>query len=216
MVIIVIPPTIKIINKKIYHLRLKHKRAARELEEKSFLMQTLRALTKQFNRELGHVIIDNNLPDGKKIYFEIKQLSDGNSILRFGCNIDSGLVEIGYQIKSSYKRWYDSDLWKLKLNKNMWNYNEPNWPAINFDSEYVEPFAFGVVGFQVKYWDSQKNKWIAGDWDSIDQNSIPRKILIILKALAETKGKKAGGITNLYNVEGVHIQEIEIKLPYSR
>jgi len=33
----------------------------------------------------------------------------------------------------------------------MWNYNEPNWPAINFNSEYVEPFAFGVVGFQVKY-----------------------------------------------------------------
>jgi hypothetical protein len=59
MVIIVIPPTIKIINNKIHHLRLKHKQAARELEEKSFLMQTLRALTKQFNRELGHVIIDN-------------------------------------------------------------------------------------------------------------------------------------------------------------
>jgi len=66
-------------------------------------------------------------------------------------NIDSGLVEIGYQIKPSYKRWNDYDLWKLKLNKNMWNYNEPNWPAINFNSEYVEPFAFGVVGFQVKY-----------------------------------------------------------------
>ena len=216
IVVIIIPPTIKIINKKIYHLRLKHKQAAKKLAEESFLMQNLRALTKEFNRELGQVIINNNLPNGKKVYFEIKQLSCGNSILRFGCNIDSGLVEIGYQIKPSYKRWNDYDLWKLKLNKNMWNYSEPNWPAINFNSEYVEPFAFGIVGFQVKYWDDKKNKWIAGDWDSIDQNSIPRKILIVLKTLTETKGKEAVDITNLYNVKGIHIQKIEINLPRSR
>jgi len=40
--------------------------------------------------------------------------------------------------------------------------------------------------------------------------------LIVLKTLTETKGKEVAGITNLYNVKGIHIQEIEINLTRSR
>ena len=34
-----------------------------------------------------------------------------------------------------------------------------------------------------------------------------------LRALTEPKGKEAAGITNLYNIKGIHIQKIEINLP---
>jgi len=116
----------------------------RSTGEEAEVMQNIRSATEQFNRELQQAIINNNRPDGEQVYFEVKQLSREDSALRFGCTTERGLVEIGYQIKPSDKGWKDYELWRLYKNKHMWNYNEPHWPALDYESKYVEPFAFGI------------------------------------------------------------------------
>jgi len=190
--------------------------ATRITQEKAEIMQNIRAATEQFNRELGQAIINNNRPDGEQVYFEIKQLSREDSVLRFGCTTERGLAEIGYQIKPSDEGWYKYELWRLYKTKHMWDYNEPNWPALNFDSKYVEPFAFGIVAFKVKYWSTKKGKWIAGNWESIDRNSMPRKIQITLKALTKSRARAAKKIKKLSDVRGVETYKFEVNLPQAR
>ena len=184
--------------------------------EEAEVMQNIRSATEQFNRELQQAIINNNRPDGEQVYFEIKQLSREDSALRFGCTTERGLVEIGYQIKPSERGWKDYELWRLYKNKHMWDYNEPHWPALNFNSKYVEPFAFGIVAFKVKFWSSKRGKWVAGNWESIDRNSMPRKIQITLKTLTKSKAKAARNIKKLSDVRGVKKFKFEINLPQSR
>ena len=188
----------------------------RKTGEEAEVMQNIRSATEQFNRELQQAIINNNRPDGEQVYFEIKQLSREDSALRFGCTTERGLVEIGYEIKPSEKGWKDYELWRMYKSKRMWNYNEPNWPALNFESKYVEPFAFGIVAFKVKYWSSKKGKWIGGNWESIDRNSMPRKIQITLKTLTKSRAQAARNIKKLSDVRGVKSYKFEINLPQSR
>ncbi len=185
-------------------------------QEQAEVMQNIRSSTEQFNRELGQAIINNNRPDGEQVYFEIKQLSRENSVLRFGCTTERGLVEIGYQVKPSDKGWKSYELWRLYKNKHMWNYSEPKWPALNFDSKYVEPFAFGIVAFKVKYWSSKKGRWVAGNWESIDRNSLPRKIQITLKTLTRSRARAARNIKKLSDVRGVKSFTFEVNLPQAR
>ena len=185
-------------------------------QEEAEVMQNIRSATEQFNRELSQAIINNNRPDGEQVYFEIKQLSREDSALRFGCTTERGLVEIGYEIKPSEKGWKDYELWRLYKNKRMWNYSERNWPALNFESKYVEPFAFGIVAFKVKYWSSKKGRWIGGNWESIDRNSLPRKIQITLKTLTKSKARAARNVEKLSDVRGVKSFKFEINLPQAR
>ena len=184
-------------------------------EEEAEVMQNIRSATEQFNRELGQAIINNNRPDGEQVYFEIKQLSRENSVLRFGCTTERGLAEIGYQIKPADK-WEKYELWRLYKTRKMWDYNQPKWPALNFDSKYVEPFAFGFVAFKVKYWSTKKGKWIAGNWESIDRNSMPRKIQITLKALTKSKARAARNVKKISDIRGVKSFKFEVNLPQAR
>jgi len=180
------------------------------------VMQNVRAVTEQLRRELAQAIINNNRPDGEQVYFEIKQLSRDNSVLRFGCTTSRGLMEVGYQVKPGESGWHKHELWRLQKNKKMWDYSEPGWPALNFDSPDVEPFAFGVVGFRVKYWSAKRSRWIAGNWESIQRNAMPRRIQIAIKIVGASDAKKARNVENLKNVKGVQEFTIEINLPQAR
>jgi len=191
-------------------------RATHGTMEKAEVMQNIRATTEQLHRELSQAIINNNRPDGEQVYFEIKQLSKEQSVLRFGCTTERGLVEIGYQIKRSERGWHEYELWRLYKTKGMWNYNEPNWPALDYDSPYVEPFAFGIVAFRVQFWSSKRGRWVAGNWESIDRDAMPRKVRIVLKAMTRSQAKASRNIKRLSDVRGVEKFAVEVNLPQAR
>jgi hypothetical protein len=190
-------------------------------QEHAELMQNVRAATEQFHRELSQAIINNNRPDGEQVYFEIKQLAPEQSVLRFGCTTERGLVEIGYQVRPSDEGWRNYELWRLYRTRGMWNYNEPDWPALDLASGDaaggdLEPFAFGIVGFKVRYWSSQYGRWVAGNWESIDRNAMPRKIQIVLKAITAMDAKRQPKVTKIEDLEGIEKFTIEINLPQAR
>ncbi len=180
------------------------------------VMQNVRAVTEQLRRELAQAIINNNRPDGEQVYFEIKQLSAENSALRFGCTTSRGLMEVGYEVKPGESGWHKHELWRVQKTKKMWDYSEPGWPALDFESPDVEPFAFGVVGFRVKYWSSKRSKWIAGNWESIQRNAMPRRIKIIIKIVGSSDAKSSRNVESLKNVKGVQEFSVEINLPQAR
>ena len=179
-------------------------------------MQNLRVITEQLRRELAQAIINNNRPDGEQVYFEIKQLSAENSVVRFGCTTSRGLMEVAYEIKPGKSGWHNHELFRLQKTKKMWDYSSPGWPAIDFDSSDVEPFAFGVVAFKVKYWSAKRNKWIAGNWESIQRNAMPRRIKIIIKLIGTTDAKRGRNTESLKHVKGVKTFSVEINLPQAR
>jgi hypothetical protein len=179
-------------------------------------MQNIRAATEQFHRELSQAIINNNRPDGEQVYFEIKQLSADQSALRFGCTTERGLVEIGYQVRPSEEGWERYELWRLYRTVNMWNYNEPEWPAIDLEGEDIEPFAFGIIGFKVRYWSSKYGRWVAGNWESIDRNAMPRKIEIVLKAITRSEARAQRNVEEIADLRDVETFTVEINLPQAR
>lgn len=185
-------------------------------QEQAEVLQNIRAIQDQLYRELSQAIINNNRPDGEQVYFEIRQLSMEQSVIRFGCTTDRGLVEIGYQIRPSEQGWHKYELWRLKKTEDMWNYATPGWPKLDFTSESVEPFAFGIVAFKVKYWSSQRGDWVHGNWESIERNAMPPKIQIIVKAIPESEAKAARNIEKLSDVKGVKEYKSEIMLPQAR
>jgi len=187
-----------------------------DTREGAEVMQNLRAITEQLRREFAQAIINNNRPDGEQVYFEIKQLSANNSVVRFGCTTSRGLMEVAYEVKPGERGWHKHELWRDQKTKKMWDYSTPGWPALDFESSTVEPFAFGVVGFQVKYWSSKRNRWIAGNWESIQRNAMPRRIKVIIKLIATSDAKKGRNIKNLNHVKGVKTFPVEINLPQAR
>ena len=193
-----------------------------DMQQKSEMMQNLRASTEQLHRELSQAIINNNRPDGEQVYFEIKQLSIDQSVLRFGCTTERGLLEVAYQIKEvNYPTegtplWLDYELWRLNKTKDMWNYHEEKWPEIDYDTPEAEPFAFGIISFKVRYWSTQNSRWVAGNWDSFQRNSMPRKIQVIISALPKQRAKESRGITDMNQIKGIETFKVEITLPQSR
>jgi len=187
-----------------------------DTREGAEVMQNLRAVTEQLRREFAQAIINNNRPDGEQVYFEIKQLSANNSVVRFGCTTSRGLMEVAYEVKPGPTGWHKHELWRDQKTKKMWDYSTPGWPALDFESSTVEPFAFGVVGFQVKYWSAKRNKWIAGNWESIQRNAMPRRIKVIVKLIGTSDAKKGRNIKNLNHVKGVQTYSVEINLPQAR
>jgi type II secretion system protein J len=192
-----------------------------DMQQKSEMMQNLRAATEQLNRELSQAIINNNRPDGEQVYFEIKQLSKDQSVLRFGCTTERGLLEVAYQIKDALNadgtpRWIDYELWRLNKTKNMWNYHEDAWPEIDFESPEAEPFAFGIIAFKVRYWSTLRSRWVSGNWDSFQRNAMPRKIQVSISALPKQRALESRGITDLSQIKGMETFDVEITLPQSR
>lgn len=191
--------------------------AVEGVQQNAELMQSVRAATEQFHRELSQAIINNNRPDGEQVYLQIRQLSAEQSVLRFGCTTERGLVEIGYQVKPDPEgAWQRYELWRLYKTEGMWNYNEPGWPVIDFQPPNCEPFAFGIVGFKVYFWSSQKGEWVAGDWESIQRNAMPKRIRIRLQGMTKSAAKEARNIKELKDVPGVETTFIEVNLPQAR
>ena len=193
-----------------------------DMQQKSEMMQNLRATTEQLHRELSQAIINNNRPDGEQVYFEIKQLSKEQSVLRFGCTTERGLLEVAYQIKEvnypveGTPLWLDYELWRLNKTKGMWNYHDDNWPEINYDSPEAEPFAFGIISFKVRYWSTKRSRWVSGNWDSFQRNAMPRKIQVIISALPKQRAKESRGVTDQNQIKGMETFKVEITLPQSR
>lgn len=187
-----------------------------ETQENAEMMQSIRAATEQFHRELSQAIINNNRPDGEQVYFQIRQLSKDQSVLRFGCTTERGLVEVGYMVRPDPAGWHKYELWRLYKTRDMWNYNEPGWPAFAFEPPYAEPFAFNIIGFKVYYWSSQQGRWVAGNWESIQRNAMPRRIKIVLKAITTSRAKAQRNVEEMSKL--THVQEfpIEINLPQAR
>jgi type II secretion system protein J len=191
-------------------------RAVNKTQEHAEVLQNVRAVHEQLYRELSQAIINNNRPDGEQVYFQIRQLSPEQSVLRFGCTTSRGLVEIGYQIKPSDQGWHKYELWRLQKTANMWNYATPGWPKLDMTSQDVEPFAFGIVSFKVNFWSSERGDWVHGNWESIERNAMPPKIQIIIKAIPETEAKAARNIDDLSQIKGLETHVTQIMLPQSR
>jgi prepilin-type N-terminal cleavage/methylation domain-containing protein len=191
--------------------------AVNVIQENAEVMQSVRAASEQFHRELSQAIINNNRPDGEQVYFEIKQLAENQSVIRFGCTTERGLIEIGYQVKPDPSGWPRYELWRMYKSEKMWDYSEsPDWPALTFQGTDNEPFAFGIVGLLVKYWDSKQGKWLARDWESMQRNAMPKRLQITLLALTKSKAKEARNIKSLNDISGVQKFPIEITLPQAR
>jgi type II secretion system protein J len=190
--------------------------AVEDVQQNAELMQSIRAATEQFHRELSQAIINNNRPDGEQVYLQIRQLSVEQSVLRFGCTTERGLVEIGYQVRPDEGGWQKYELWRLYKTEGMWNYNEPNWPALDFEPPNCEPFAFGIVSFKVYFWSSQTGKWVAGNWESIQRNAMPKRIRIRLQGMTKRAAKEARNIKELKDVPGIETTFIEVNLPQAR
>ena len=204
------------------------------IKQDSELMQTLRNVTDQFHREITQALINNNRPDKEQIYFEIKQLANYQSVIRFGCNTEYGLLEIGYQVKPVYETsrdgneiiplWEEFELMRMTKTENLWNYNDYNvgkardqqWPALNFNANYVEPFAFGIVGFRVSYWYTQGNRWRIHDWDSLHMNGLPKKIKIELLAMTKKSALENSGVKSIDKLKNLEQFSTVITLPQAR
>lgn len=186
------------------------------VQENAEMMQSIRAATEQFHRELSQAIINNNRPDGEQVYFQIRQLSKDQSVLRFGCTTERGLVEIGYMVRPDEAGWHKYELWRLYKTTDMWNYNTPDWPAFAFEPPDAEPFAFNIIGFKVYYWSAQQSRWVAGNWESIQRNAMPRRIRIVLKALPTSKAKEQRNVTDMSKLTQVQEFPVEINLPQAR
>jgi len=59
-------------------------------------------------------------------------------------------------------------------------------------------------------------RWIAGNWESIQRNAMPRRIKIIVKLIGMSDAKKGRNVENLKHVKGVKTFPIEINLPQAR
>lgn len=191
-------------------------RAVTTTQEHSEVLQNVRAVNEQLYRELSQAIINNNRPDGEQIYFQIRQISPGQSVIRMGCTTERGLMEIGYQVKPSDQGWHRYELWRLEKRENMWDYSESGWPRLNFNSSYVEPFAFTIIGFEVRFWSPPQNRWVLGNWESIERNALPPKVRITIRAVTESRGRAARDVTNPADVPGVETFHIEVLLPQAR
>jgi len=191
-------------------------KAVSDIQENAELMQSVRAATEQFHRELSQAIINNNRPDGEQVYFQIRQLSADQSVIRFGCTSERGLVEIGYQVKPSDDGWQYYELWRLYKTEGMWNYNEPGWPQLDFQPSSCEPFAFGIVALKVWFWSSASGRWVAGDWESIQRNGMPKRVRIELKGMTKRAAKEARRETDLKKIAGIQSFSIEVNLPQAR
>ena len=193
-----------------------------DMQQKSEMMQNIRATTEQLHREMSQAIINNNRPDGEQVYFQIKQLSAYQSVLRFGCTTERGLLEVGYQIKeavygdSEMPDWPNYELWRLNKTEDMWDYTAPVWPAIDFSSEQAEPFAFGIIAFKVRWWSTKNSRWIDNDWDSFEQNAMPRKVQITIMALPRNEAKAQRDRESIDQLERVESYAVEITLPQAR
>lgn len=194
-----------------------------DMQQKSEMMQNIRATTEQLHRELSQAIINNNRPDGEQVYFQIKQISQFQSVLRFGCTTERGLLEVAYQIKPAYRDeeetipdWQNFELWRLNKTERMWNYKDRTWPEITFDSEEAEPFAFGIIAFKARYWSTEKSQWIDNDWDSFQKNAMPRKIQITVMAMPRSDAKSQREALSIDQLERVESYQVEITLPQAR
>ena len=56
-----------------------------ETQLRAEMNQNVRSVMDQLNRELSQALVNNNRPVGEQIYFQIKQLSPDQSVIRFGC-----------------------------------------------------------------------------------------------------------------------------------
>ena len=206
------------------------------IKQDSELMQTLRNVTDQFHRELTQALINNNRQDKEQIYFEIKQLAPFQSAIRFGCNTEYGLIEVGYQVKPIYDKvpgsesgdlmpvWDEFELMRMTKTTDLWNYNDYNvgkgreqmWPALDLNANYVEPFAFGIVGFRVRFWNIQANSWQIRDWDSLQLNALPKKVKIELFALTKKAALENTGLKTIEEMKNVETFSTVITLPQAK
>jgi len=186
------------------------------VQENAEMMQSIRAATEQFHRELSQAIINNNRPDGEQVYFQIRQLSADQSVLRFGCTTERGLVEIGYMVRPDEAGWHKYELWRLYKTSGMWDYNTPDWPMFACEPPDAEPFAFNIIGFKVYFWSAQNSRWVAGNWESIQRNAMPRRLRIVLKALPTSRAREQRKVEELSKLNGIQEFPVEINLPQAR
>ena len=156
-----------------------------ETQLRAEMNQNVRSVMDQLNRELSQAIVNNNRPVGEQIYFEIKQLSPDQSVIRFGCTTERGMKELAYAMHEvkidDQPQWPEYELVRMQKDTGMWNFNEPkNWPEFDMNAEDVEPFAFDIVAFKVLYWSVKNNRFVAGNWDSFQRSSMPPKVRIVL------------------------------------
>ena len=190
-----------------------------ETQLRAEMNQNVRSVMDQLNRELSQALVNNNRPVGEQIYFQIKQLSPDQSVIRFGCTTERGMKELAYAMKQpkidDQPQWPDYELMRMQKDKGMWNFNDPkNWPEFNMDNnEEVEPFAFDIISFRVLYWSTKNSRYVAGNWDSFQRNGMPPKVRIILKSIPRSDAKKGLTTKTMAELSGVEEHKIDIMLP---
>ena len=190
-----------------------------ETQLRAEMNQNVRSVMDQLNRELSQALVNNNRPVGEQIYFQIKQLSPDQSVIRFGCTTERGMKELAYAMREvkidDQPQWPDYELVRMQKDKGMWNFNEPkNWPEFDVnDTEEVEPFAFDIISFRVLYWSTKNGRFVAGNWDSFQRNGMPAKVRIILKAIPRSDAKKGLATKNMSDLKGLEEHKIDIILP---
>ena len=190
-----------------------------ETQLRAEMNQNVRSVMDQLNRELSQALVNNNRPVGEQIYFEIKQLSPDQSVIRFGCTTERGMKELAYAMKevkvNGQPQWPEYELVRLQKDKGMWNFNEPkNWPEFDVnDTVEVEPFAFDIISFKVLYWSTKNSRFVAGNWDSFQRNSMPPKVRIVLKSIPRADAKRGLATKTIDELQGVETHKIDIMLP---
>jgi len=190
-----------------------------ETQLRAEMNQNVRSVMDQLNRELSQALVNNNRPVGEQIYFEIKQLSPDQSVIRFGCTTERGMKELAYTMKevkvNGQPQWPEYELVRLQKDKGMWNFNEPkNWPEFDVnDTVEVEPFAFDIISFKVLYWSTKNSRFVAGNWDSFQRNSMPPKVRIVLKSIPRADAKRGLATKTIDELQGVETHKIDIMLP---
>ena len=100
-----------------------------ETQLRAEMNQNVRSVMDQLNRELSQALVNNNRPVGEQIYFQIKQLSPDQSVIRFGCTTERGMKELAYAMKQpkidDQPQWPDYELMRMQKDKGMWNFNDP-------------------------------------------------------------------------------------------
>lgn len=194
-----------------------------ETQLRAEMNQNVRSVMDQLNRELGQAIVNNNRPVGEQIYFQIRQLSPEQSVIRFGCTTERGVKELAYAMKEAFlpgtktppqPKWPDYELVRMQKDKDMWNFNIPkNWPMFDLNAEDVEPFAFDIIAFKVLYWSTKNGRFVAGNWDSFQRNCMPPKVRIVIKAIPRGYAKAGLGTPDIKDLQGVEEHKIDITLP---
>ena len=175
-----------------------------ETQLRAEMNQNVRSVMDQLNRELSQALVNNNRPVGEQI---------------FGCTTERGMKELAYAMREvkidDQPQWPDYELVRMQKDKGMWNFNEPkNWPEFDVnDTEEVEPFAFDIISFRVLYWSTKNGRFVAGNWDSFQRNSMPAKVRIVLKSIPRSDAKKGLATKNMNDLTGVEEHKIDIILP---